>query len=70
MKRLKKAIIQSKLYENLSLVYVSLDICLKLQPDSNLVNFVGYCCSNIIFLLRFVELCHNLAHHLNFSAHT
>lgn len=69
-KRIKKAIIQSKLYENLSLVYVSLDICLKIQPDSHLVNFVGYCSSNVIFLLRFVQLSHQLAANLRHSHHT
>ncbi len=60
MKRLSRGVIHSRLYENLSLVYVSLAICLKMQADSHLVNFVGYCCSNVIFLLKLVQLAHRL----------
>ncbi len=61
MKRIRKAIIQAKLYENLSILYVSLKICLKEKIDSNLVNFVGYCCSNVIFVLKFIDLSHQLS---------
>jgi hypothetical protein len=41
-----------------------------MQPDSHLVNFVGYCSSNVIFLLRLVQLSHHLAEGLNYSVHT
>jgi hypothetical protein len=70
MKRLKKGLILSKLYENLSVVYVSLLISLHSNPDANLVNFLGYCCSNAVFLLKFVLLCHSIAHPLIFSIKT
>ena len=43
---------------------------MKIQADSHLVNFVGYCCSNIIFLLKLVELTHSLESPLRFSQHT
>ena len=70
VKRLTKGVIHSRLYENLSLVYVSLSICLKMQADSHLVNYVGYCCSNVIFLLKLVELTHAMEVPLRYSQHT
>jgi hypothetical protein len=70
MKRLRKAVMLGKLYENLSIVYVSLLVSLHSQPDAHLVNFLGYCCSNAVFLLKFALLCHSLAHPLAFSSHT
>jgi hypothetical protein len=50
-------------------VYVSLELCLHRQADSHIVNFLGYCCSNVVFLLKFVFLCHTIAQPLTFSEH-
>lgn len=69
MKRLRKALVLGKLYENLSVVYASLLVCLHSKPDTHLVNFLGYSCSNAVFLLKFVLLSHRLAHPLTLSPH-
>lgn len=70
LKRLKRNVILSRLLENLSIVYTNVEICLKIQPDSNLVNFIGYCCSNVIFVLRLIQLVHTFQAPLKFSAAT
>ena len=67
VKRIRKTVTLSRLLENLSIVYVSLDICNRRKPDSNTVNFVGYCCSNVIFLLRLLELTHHIYDSLQYS---
>lgn len=61
MKRLRKALVLGKLFENLSVVYASLLVCLHSKTDTHLVNFIGYSCSNAVFLLKFVLLSHRLA---------
>jgi hypothetical protein len=68
VKRLKRAIVLSRLLENMALVYVGLAMCMHRAAESNLVNFVGYCCSNITFLIRLIYLLHSMPEEYQLSA--
>ena len=52
----------------MAIIYVGLTICLHREPEAHLVNFVGYCCSNITFLIRFIYLLHSMDENLRLSA--
>ena len=68
VKRIKRAIVLSRLFENMAIIYVGLTICQHREAESHLVNFVGYCCSNITFLIRFIHLLHAIDEDLRFTA--
>lgn len=45
--------------EHLAIAFLSLSICKQEKTiDSNLVNFVGYCTSNVIFLIKLMDVFH------------
>jgi hypothetical protein len=58
----------SRLLENMAVVYVGLGICLEREPEAHLVNFVGYCCSNVTFVIRLIYLLHSIDEDLRLSA--
>ena len=50
--RLRRGVVLSRLLENMSVLYVGWVICRGEVCEANLVNFVGYSCSNVTFLIR------------------
>lgn len=60
IKRLTKSIKMAKMLENLSIVYIALELTKKQKiKESHIVNFIGYCTSNIIFIIKILHLVHD-----------
>jgi hypothetical protein len=59
--RLTKAVKMGKMLENLSMVYLFLEVARKKKSDkTHIVNFIGYCTSNVICLIKVLYLVHDV----------
>lgn len=70
IRRLTRAVVLSRLYETAALAVAALELGQQRPADSFLVNWVGYASSNVVFLLRLMQLTHAVGGGLEFGEKT
>jgi hypothetical protein len=70
IRRLTRAVVLSRLFETAAIAVAALELSQQRPADSYLVNWVGYASSNVVFLLRLMQLTHAITTGLQFGERT
>ena len=64
---MRKCVVASRVLEHIGVVYVAVGLGTGMAAGSHLINLLGYCSSNTVFLLKIVQLAHELAPGLSYG---